>query len=106
MISPSPPSIANVRIVTVDALPCPTHSPVVFTAEQVARYSQLLVHYGVPVPAIERPATSAAEHGIGPQRFQPPQEPLKGASFADLAREFGVEAQLVQALAHRLAALS
>lgn len=97
---------------------------VVFTGEQVRRLSDLLTQRGVPVPALERsfdirPESSgtSTDQAPSPNMLQTPidkEDVLRSkeggsrtpASFEALAKEFGVEADLVHALAHRLAGLS
>ncbi|RXW19467.1 hypothetical protein EST38_g6393 [Candolleomyces aberdarensis] len=96
----------------------------VFTGEQVRRLSDLLTQRGIPVPPTERsfdgrPESSgtSTDQAPSPNMLQTPidkedvlrskdGETRPAASFEDLAKEFGVEANLVQALAHRLAGLS
>lgn len=99
---------------------------VVFTGEQVRRLSDLLTQRGIAVPPVERsfdmrPASGSSgtpsDQLPSPNMLQTPLdkeevlrpkegEPRPAASFEALAKEFGVEADLVQALAHRLAGLS
>ncbi|KAF6753761.1 hypothetical protein DFP72DRAFT_990670 [Ephemerocybe angulata] len=104
----------------------------VFTAEQVRRFREVLEEVGVDVPEVEREAEAeggegmfgyegGSDGGVSEGEVRTPVdfgrgecvgvgvrgEVVGGAtpSFVDLAREFGVEADLVKALAQRLAGL-
>ncbi|KAF8886510.1 hypothetical protein BD779DRAFT_1673142 [Infundibulicybe gibba] len=90
-----------------------------FTAQQLNKFSQLLESCSLSVPTDDEhdcPSSSPSGSGSSIPRTPgistntnfievnaPPVQDT--ASFGDLAREFGVEAQLVQALARRLAGL-
>lgn len=80
-----------------------------FTPDQIRRFTDLLIHFAIPIPDIEEVPETPSEQGSSPAALHTPcdqeTQPRQGASFADLAKEFGVEAHLVQALAQRLAAL-
>lgn len=88
----------------------------VFTGEQVRKFTALLEQLNVPVPDVDSDMSSGrasvtetpseSEQGSTPSMVRTPGERGPGACFADLAKEFGVEAGLVQALANRLAGLS